>query len=165
MTLWKWPILAPTRSLPGEASKGRPRVPAALTGPLNLRRNRNAAPIERPWEDPRLDEGIRIYNEGHHWHAHECWEPLWMGLEGDDKLFVQGLIMSAAMLHQYTRKVPKGVANHWANVTMRLQPHAPSKWGVDVAGLLTQLEGFAAAAQRGDWTRDATAVRVRRLAA
>ncbi len=123
-----------------------------MTGPLNLKRNRNTPPVERPWDDPRLDEGLRIYNEGHHWHAHECWEPLWMGLEGDDKLFVQGLIMSAAMLHQYGRRVPKGVANHWANVTLRLGPHQPAKWGIDVAGLLRQLQEYAHAAERGDWS-------------
>lgn len=133
-----------------------------MTGPLNLKRNRDTPPVERPWDDPRLDEGIRIYNEGHHWHAHECWEPLWMGLEGDDKLFVQGLIMSAAMLHQYARKVPKGVANHWENVTLRLGPHQPTKWGIDVAGLLRQLQDHAEAAERGDWGLDPAAVQVRR---
>ena len=102
-----------------------------MTGPLNLKRNRGTPPVERPWDDPRLDEGIGIYNEGHHWHAHECWEPLWMGLEGDDKLFVQGLIMSAAMLHQYGRKVPRGVHNHWANVTLRLNdPFGTQKFRV-----------------------------------
>lgn len=136
-----------------------------MTGPLNLRRNRNAAPIERPWEDPRLDEGIRLYNEGHHWHAHECWEPLWMGLEGDDKLFVQGLIMSAAMLHQYGRHVAKGVHNHWANVRLRLEPHQPAKWGVEVTDLLAQLAPFDAAAKDGDWTLRPGSVHLRRRVA
>lgn len=157
MTLWKrWVHVG------GEASKGLVPVLVALTGPLNLRRNRNTPPVERPWDDPRLDEGIRIYNEGQHWHAHECWEPLWMGLEGDDKLFVQGLIMSAAMLHQYRRRVARGVHNHWANVTLRLQPQRPTKWGVDVEGLLGQLVPYAEAAARGDFGLDPGAVRIHR---
>ena len=136
-----------------------------MTGPLNLRRNRNAAPITAPWDDPRLDEGIQLYNDGHHWHAHEAWEPLWMGLEGDDKLFVQGLIMSAAMLHQYQRKVAKGVANHWENVRLRLAQHAPSKWGVDVAGLLEQLRRYAEPVVAGDraFLLDVAAVRITRV--
>lgn len=146
-------------------SKPTAHLPGSLTGPLNLKRNRNAAPIERPWDDPRLDEGIRLYNDGHHWHAHEAWEPLWMGLEGEDKLFLQGLIMSAAMLHQYGRKVPRGVANHWANVTLRLEPHRPAKWGIDVGGLLAQLQGYATAAGHGDWSRRPADVRMRRSAA
>lgn len=136
-----------------------------VTGPLNLNRHRSTPPVLEPWADPRLDEGIRLYNEGHHWHAHESWEPLWMGLEGDEKLFVQGLIMSAAMLHQYGRKVPRGVANHWANVTQRLEPHRPSKWGIDVVGLLHQLAPYATAAAVGDWSRPVGAVQIRRSTA
>lgn len=140
-------------------------VGARMTGPLNVKRHRTTAPVAEPWNDPRLDEGIRIYNEGHHWHAHECWEPLWMGLEGDDKLFLQGLIMSAAMLHQYGRRVPRGVHNHWANVLQRLEPHRPMKWGIEVDDLLAQLRPYDDAAAQGDWGLDATHVRMRRSTA
>ena len=133
-----------------------------MTGPLNLRRHPKAEPVARPWDDPRLDEGIRLYNEGHHWHAHEAWEPLWMGLEGDDKLFLQGLIMSAAMLHQHGRRVANGVRNHWANVEVRLPPHRPQKWGVDVEGLLRQLARYAEDAASGRWALRAGDVRIAR---
>lgn len=135
-----------------------------MTGPLNLRRHPKASPVAEPWKDPRLDAGIRLFNDGHHWHAHEEWEPLWMGLEGDDKLFIQGLIMSAAMLHQYGRKVPKGVVNHWHNVLQRLPQHAPNKWGIDVAGLLARLRPYAEPVEAGDHSMplDHTAVRIRR---
>jgi uncharacterized protein len=130
-----------------------------MTAPLNVRRHPSAEPVAEPWADPRLDEGIRLFNDGHHWHAHEAWEPLWMGLEGDEKLFLQGLIMSAAMLVQYERKVPRGVANHWQNVLLRLGPHVPSKWGIDVQGLLEQLRPYAA--MQGPPLR-ADAVKIRR---
>jgi hypothetical protein len=138
-----------------------------MTGPLNLKRNRNTPPITEPWNHPALEEGLHLYNQGEHWHAHEAWEPLWMGLEGDDKLFVQGLIMSAAMLHQYRRKVPRGVVNHWENVLIRLPPHAPSKWGIDVAGLLEQLRRYAEPVQKGDhsFPLDVVAVRIQRTSA
>jgi hypothetical protein len=135
-----------------------------VTGPLNLKRHPKSAPVARPWEDPRLDEGIHLYNEGHHWHAHESWEPLWMGLEGDEKLFLQGLIMSAAMLHQYHRRVAGGVRNHWANVEIRLPPHRPEKWGIDVEGLLGQLRRYAEDAAAGRWTLDPAQVRIGRKA-
>ncbi len=114
-----------------------------MTGPLNLRRNPKVAPITDPQHHPALDEGMRLFNHGEHWHAHEAWEPLWMGLEGDEKLFVQGLIMAAAMLVQYEKGVRRGVDNHWANVQHRLAPHVPHRWGIDVAGLLVQLEPYA----------------------
>ncbi|HUR61031.1 MAG TPA: DUF309 domain-containing protein [Candidatus Thermoplasmatota archaeon] len=133
-----------------------------MTGPLNTSRNRNTPPIHAPWEHPALDEGLLLFNQGEHWHAHEALEPLWMGLEGDDKLFVQGIIMAAAMLVQYGRKVPRGVANHWANVTLRLRPHEPSRWGIDVSGLLHQLRPYAEAAAQGAWDLQAGAVRIDR---
>lgn len=94
----------------------------------------------------QLAEGVRLFNAGKHWHAHEAWEGLWLSLEGDEKRFVQGLIMAAAMLVQYRKGVARGVRNHWANVQARLPSHGPQKWGIDVADLLAQLEAFAATA-------------------
>lgn len=130
-------------------------------GPLNTSRNRRADPIAEPWSHPALEEGIRLFNRGEHWHAHEAWEPLWMGLEGDDKLFVQGLIMAAALLVQYGRRVPRGVGNHWANVRLRLEPHLPAKWGIDVAGLLLQLRPYAEPVVAGDHRMGLDPARVR----
>lgn len=132
--------------------------------PSKARRHPKAEPVLEPWRDPRLDEGIALFNAGKHWHAHEEWEQLWLGLEGDDKLFVQGLIMAAAMLHQYRRGVARGVANHYGNVLARLPPHAPEKWGIDVAGLLEQLRPLAEPVQGGDETMplDPASVRIRR---
>ncbi len=118
--------------------------------------------MAEPWADPRLDEGIRLFNEGQHWHAHEALEPLWMGLEADDKLFVQGIIMAAAMLVQYGKRIPGGVASHWANVQYRLPPHAPTKWGIDVADLMLQLQPYARTAASGAWGLDTGDVRIRR---
>ena len=114
-----------------------------MTGPLNLKRHPKAEPVSDPAGDPRLAEGLRLFNQGEHWHAHEAWEPLWMGLEGDDKLFLQGFIMAAAMLVQYGKGVRRGVENHWANVERRLRPRIQGAWGLDVADLLEQLEDYA----------------------
>jgi hypothetical protein len=131
-----------------------------MTGPVNRRRHPAASPVAAPWDDPRLDEGLALFNDGHHWHAHESWEPLWMGLEEDEKVFVQGLIMAAAMLHQHGRKVANGVRNHWANVQLRFSPHRPAKWGIDVDGLLAQLLRYAEDAEAGQWRLDPKAVRI-----
>lgn len=128
----------------------------------HARRNRRYPPVEDPERSPLLDEGIAEFNAGRHWHAHEAWEQLWLGLEGDDKLFVQGLIMAAAMLHQYRRGVVRGIQNHYRNVLARLPPHVPRKWGIDVAGLLEQLAPFGEPVLAGDESMalDPDAVRV-----
>ncbi len=89
-----------------------------------------------------LAEGITLFNEGAHWHAHEAWEHLWLELHGEDKRFVQGLIMAAAMLVQHGKRIQRGVENHYRNATDRLAPHAPKKWGIDVDGLIAQLGPF-----------------------
>ncbi len=121
-----------------------------MSAPVNTRRHPKAEPVEAPWLDPRLDAGIQLFNDGQHWHAHEEWEGLWLGLEGDDKLFVQGLIMAAALLVQYGRGRIQGVINHWANVQARLPQHAPEKWGIDVQRLLDQLVDYAEPVIAGD---------------
>jgi predicted metal-dependent hydrolase len=133
-----------------------------MTGPINRRRHPAATPVTAPWDDPRLDEGIHLFNEGHHWHAHESWEPLWMGLEEDDKVFVQGLIMAAAMLHQHGRRIAAGVRNHWLNVQARLGPAPAVHWGIDVAGLRATLARYAEDAASGRWALDGKAVRIAR---
>ncbi|MGB0653022.1 MAG: DUF309 domain-containing protein [Thermoplasmatota archaeon] len=122
--------------------------------PLNTRRHPDAEPVADPAGDPLLEEGRALFNDGKHWHAHEAWEHLWLGLEGRDKLFVQGLIMAAAMLVQYGRGRFQGVLNHHENVLARLPEHAPTKWGIDVAGLLAQLAPFREAAARDDGSLD-----------
>jgi predicted metal-dependent hydrolase len=131
-----------------------------MTGPLNVKRHPKAEPVADPASDPRLEEGLRLFNAGEHWHAHEAWEPLWMGLEGEEKLFLQGLIMAAAMLVQHKNKVARGVENHWANVRQRLGHRPPVHWGLDVAGLLAQLAAYAD--DVGAWRLSASDVRIRR---
>lgn len=110
-----------------------------------------------PAHDALLDEGIALFNAGKHWHAHEAWEHLWLELEGEDKRFVQGLIMAAAMLVQYGKGIQRGVENHHRNATERLTPHGPHKWGIDVAGLLHQIDPFPSTAGL-----DPAAVQIRR---
>lgn len=113
---------------------------STLERTLNTRRNPNVAPITDPANSPYLEEGRALFNAGKHWHAHESWEHLWLGLEREDKLFVQGLIMAAAMLVQYDKGVERGVANHFANVQARVA--GKQKWGIDGDELLAQLQPF-----------------------
>jgi predicted metal-dependent hydrolase len=133
-----------------------------MTGPLNVKRHPKADPVPDPANDPRLEEGIHLFNSGQHWHAHEAWEPLWMGLEGEDKLYLQGFIMAAAMLVQHGKRVPRGVANHWENVKRRLHGRSGDDWGLDHAALLQELARFAQDAESGAWRLDGRDVRIRR---
>lgn len=50
-----------------------------------------------------LAEGIRLFNSGSYWHAHEAWEIVWLamgdGAEDDGEYILRGLIQLAAALH------------------------------------------------------------------
>jgi len=43
-------------------------------------------------------EGIRLFNRGQFWEAHETFEDVWRGQEGDAKKLAQGFVQAAAAL-------------------------------------------------------------------
>ncbi len=45
-------------------------------------------------------EGVKLFNVGEYWEAHEALEPPWMVSEGPDKHFYAGVILLAAALHK-----------------------------------------------------------------
>ena len=45
-------------------------------------------------------EGVRLFNAGEYWEAHEALEPLWMVSEGLQKRLYAGVILLAAALHK-----------------------------------------------------------------
>ena len=60
-----------------------------------------------PWE--ALARGADLFNRGLHWEAHEAWEELWLALDDEPRLFVQGLIQVAAAGHKaFVQRQPRG---------------------------------------------------------
>jgi hypothetical protein len=52
-----------------------------------------------------FEKGIKFFNEGNYFEAHETWEDQWRGIEkSPEKYFIQGLIMIAVALHHYRRR-------------------------------------------------------------
>ncbi|MDB5044058.1 MAG: hypothetical protein JWQ08_108 [Deinococcus sp.] len=47
------------------------------------------------WQD-----GIRLFNAGHWWEAHEAWEGVWLRATGEERACLQALILLAAALHK-----------------------------------------------------------------
>jgi predicted metal-dependent hydrolase len=47
-----------------------------------------------------LQEALELWREGHYFEAHEALEALWRRAEGEERRFLQGLILLAAALHQ-----------------------------------------------------------------
>lgn len=57
----------------------------------------------RPETQAALDEGLRRFEAGLFWDAHEAWEEAWLEEEGDLKLALQGLIQLTAAFHKGLR--------------------------------------------------------------
>jgi uncharacterized protein len=49
---------------------------------------------------PELRLGAQLFAAGEWYEAHEAWESIWMTATGDEREFVQGLILLAAALHK-----------------------------------------------------------------
>ena len=63
--------------------------------------------MKPPWE--ALAKGVALYNQGQFWEAHEAWEELWLELEDEPKLVVQGLIQAASAGHKaFVQNQPRG---------------------------------------------------------
>ncbi len=60
-------------------------------------------PLLTPPLEESLAEGIRLFNNGSYWHAHEAWETVWLALgdspDDDGEYILRGLIQLAAALH------------------------------------------------------------------
>jgi hypothetical protein len=55
-----------------------------------------------------IPEGVRLFNAAQFWEAHEAWEARWLDADGDEKLFLQGLIQLAAAYHHVQRGTLRG---------------------------------------------------------
>ena len=87
-------------------------------------------PIEsmsRLLDDPFLAEGIRLFNQGELFAAHEVWEKIWLAAEGDDRLFCQALIQVAVALLHAQRGNLRGAFSVYAKARHKLN-RFPAVW-------------------------------------
>ena len=92
--------------------------------------------------DP-LSRGAELFNRGLYWEAHEAWEELWLELEDEPKLFVQGLIQLAAAYHKATVQMqPRGCVKLHRSALEKLAP------GVQTEPLLAAARRTLAEAER-----------------
>ena len=85
---------------------------------------------------PGWTEGVRLFNAGEYWEAHEALEPLWMVSEGLEKRLCAGVILLAAALHK-ARKMdnPRGGRRNYAKALAHLALLPDRYEGVEVRRL------------------------------
>lgn len=102
---------------------------------------------EVPWQ--ALARGADLFNQGLYWEAHEAWEELWLELEDEPKLFVQGLIQAAAAGHKaFVQLQPRGCVKLLGTALEKLTRSPPDFLGVETRHFVAALQGMLAEAMR-----------------
>ncbi len=80
-----------------------------------------------------IEKGIKLFNEGNYFEAHETWEDQWRGIEkSPEKNFIQGLIVIAVALHHYKRKNYKGTSKLLGKGIKLLQELKEPKMNINI---------------------------------
>ena len=94
---------------------------------------------DEDWND--FNRGIRLFNEGKFWHAHEAWEQVWRKHREDSRLFIQGLIQMAAAFHLMIEKRRySGAMSNFDKALMRLRLFEPTFLDLPVSNYIKVIE-------------------------
>ena len=87
-----------------------------------------------------LEEGLRTFNEGRFYDAHEIWEDLWRETADLDLMrCYQGLIQAAVGLHHLNQGNRIGAESQLGKSIRNLETGDSSTTGIDIGGLVIQL--------------------------
>jgi hypothetical protein len=107
--------------------------------------------MERP--DPRWIRGVDLFNDEEFFEAHEVVEDLWNETDGPEKEFLKGFIQAAVSLEHHRRGNVPGYRSVGSTAAGYLRRAAPDAGGLDVTGLLRDLEEFRGRVERGEAPR------------
>ena len=93
-----------------------------------------------------LQAGARLFNAGQWWEAHEAWEERWRIATGDERAFIQALILLAAAL--YKRWMQGSLSHRNFFKAQKYLAGLPSEYG-GVNLLAFRAEVWAALTQQG----------------
>jgi hypothetical protein len=106
------------------------------------------------WAEGPLAEGLRLYNAGEFFTAHEAWESMWLKALEPEKTFLQGLIQVTAAFHHLQSDNRLGTVLLLQGELRRLDRYPASFGGIsvdllcdDVRECLRRLESGEVAAQ------------------
>jgi predicted metal-dependent hydrolase len=100
--------------------------------------------------EPALHAGVRLFDAGHYWHAHECWEQAWKADAAADRHFLKGLIQLAAACHHVQRGAHAPALRLAASAHAHLAAHQGPRWPFHHHTLLLICEQLHRALSAGD---------------
>jgi len=92
------------------------------------------------FDDPRIDEGIALFNAGEFFACHDVLEDFWGELTCPEKSMFQGLIQAAVALHHFEEGNLGGARRMVCSSKAYLSSFAPSCGHIDIARLLADLQ-------------------------
>ncbi len=98
--------------------------------------------------DDRFREGIRLFNAGDFFEAHEVLEEVWLEVRGESRDFYRGLIQLAVAYHHGSERNFRGCLALFERGPKLLQPYRPWFLGVDLEAVLEQVEADRAYVER-----------------
>jgi predicted metal-dependent hydrolase len=101
------------------------------------------------WTQGALAEGLRHYQAGEYFAAHESWESLWLLAPEPEKRFLQGLIQVTAAFHHLQRKNPQGAGRLLQAALGRLEPYPASFGSISVTLLCKDIREWLNAIEMG----------------
>jgi len=94
--------------------------------------SQNEERMSLDWSCGALADGLRCYENGEFFLAHEHWECVWLKCEEPEKTFLQALIQITAAFHHFQRKSFKGAASLLRAALRRLEPFPAAFGGIEV---------------------------------
>ena len=98
--------------------------------------------------------GLAAIHEGRYFEAHEELEEVWSATPAEERDVVQGIVHVAVAWYQAGRGRPIATGRQLEKAMRRLTPFAPAHRGVDIAGVLAQLEAARARVAEGSLDLD-----------
>lgn len=90
--------------------------------------------------DPRIDQGIRLFNEREFFECHDVFEDFWSELVGPEKKFFQGLIHAAVCLFHFEGGNLSGARKMYHSFSLYVGAYPADFCGIDVVRLMTDME-------------------------
>jgi predicted metal-dependent hydrolase len=95
--------------------------------------------MEFDWTQGALAEGLRRYNAGEYFTAHEASETVWLEAQEPDRTFLQGLIQVTAAFHHLRRNNPVGTSRLLHAALRRLELYPACFGGISVTTLCSDI--------------------------
>jgi predicted metal-dependent hydrolase len=96
-----------------------------------------------------LERGLDLIRRREFFAAHEELEIAWRAAASEERDFFQGLVHVTVAWYQAGRGNRPGCRRQLEKAERRLAPYSPAHRGVDVAGVLRQVEAAAARVDAG----------------